>query len=423
MNKTLFVVIITILAVHINAQTIEECQRLAVENYPLIRQYSLLDKTSELTLSKIKRGWLPQVNFSAQASYQSDVTAFPEAIQTVYQQLGIDMQGLRKDQYRIALDVNQVLYDGGVMKRSKEVAKAEYDVEKSTEDVSLYAIKQRVNELYFSILLTEEQIILEEDLSETLLTNERKLESMVRNGTASQSDLDNIRVERLTTMQRLNADRSALNTLYSIISVLCGSDIKQLDKSSLSTMINNDGLRPELKAIDAQLRLLETKRKLVGTEITPRISLFATGFYGYPGYNLFEDMMSRKWSLNGIVGARLTWNIGALYNRKLELNLIDLQKQKAENNRAIFMFNNDIEQTRHNESIERYKAMISSDDEIIELRSSIRKATESKLDNGVIDITDLLREISNETAARQQRATHQILMFKEIYDLKLTKGE
>ena len=176
-------------------------------------------------------------------------------------------------------------------------------------------------------------------------------------------------------------------------------------------------------AIDAQLRLADAQEKALDAALMPKLGVFAQGYYGYPGYNMFEDMMSHKWSLNGIIGARLTWNIGALYTRKNDKAKIQLQRETVENIRDVFLFNNNLEQIQQNENIVRYKKLMADDDEIISLRSSIRKAAESKLSHGIIDVNDLVKEINNENAARVQQTVHEIEMLKEIYDLKYTTNQ
>jgi len=154
----------------------------------------------------------------------------------------------------------------------------------------------------------------------------------------------------------------------------------------------------------------------------PRLNVFATGFYGYPGYNMFEDMMSHRWSLNGMIGARLSWNVGALYTRKNDKARIQLQRDMAENSRDVFLFNNTLEQMQQNENIERYRSQMKDDEEIIGLRAAVRKAAESKLEHGIIDVNDLVKEINAENNARVQQSMHEIEMLKEMYDLKFTTG-
>ena len=156
--------------------------------------------------------------------------------------------------------------------------------------------------------------------------------------------------------------------------------------------------------------------------LKPKLSVFASGFYGYPGYNMFEDMMNHRWSLNGMIGARLSWNIGALYTRKNDKAKIQLQRRMTETNRDVFLFNNRLEQITQNENMERYRKLMATDEEIVTLRASVRKAAESKLAHGIIAVNDLLKEVNNENAARLQQAMHEIEMLKEIYDLKYTMG-
>ena len=182
-------------------------------------------------------------------------------------------------------------------------------------------------------------------------------------------------------------------------------------------------MRPELKAIDAQLRLTDAQEKALNAALMPKLGIFAQGFYGYPGLNMFEDMMRHQWSLNGLIGARLSWNIGALYTRKNDKAKLQLQRETAENNRDVFLFNNRLEQIQQNEDIERYRKLMTADNEIIALRSAVRKAAESKLSHGIIDVNDLVREINAENAARVQQSVHEIEMLKETYNLKYTTNQ
>ena len=175
-----------------------------------------------------------------------------------------------------------------------------------------------------------------------------------------------------------------------------------------------------MKAIDAQLKLADAQEKALDAALMLKLGVFAQGYYGYPGYNMFEDMMSRRFSWNGMVGARLTWNIGALYTRKNDKAKLNVQRSMFNVQRETFLFNNNLEQIQQNENIERYRKLMADDEEIISLRSSIRKAAESKLSHGIIDVNDLVKEITNENAAKVQQRVHEVEMLKEIYDLRYT---
>ena len=403
-------------------QTLEECQQAAERNYPLIQQYGLIEKTTELTVANIQKGWLPQVSASAQATLQSDVTAWPDQMKTMMTGMGIDMEGLRKDQYRVGIDIQQTVFDGGAIRSQKEIARQQGEVQRAQNEVTMYNVRKRVNEMYFALLLIDEQIQLNKDLQELLGQNEKKLTSMVKNGTAAESDYQNVKAERLNVAQQATSLQAQRNALVRMLSAFCGIEVKQVTKPVLSVAVTQQqtGQRPELKAIDAQLKLAGAQEKGLDAALMPKLGVFAQGFYGYPGYNMFEDMMSRKFSWNGMIGARLTWNIGALYTRKNDKAKLDAQRSMFNVQRDVFLFNNNLEQIQENENIERYGKLMADDEEIISLRSSIRKAAESKLSHGIIDVNDLVKEINNENAARVQQSVHEIEMLKEIYNLKYT---
>lgn len=407
------------------AQTLEECQLAAERNYPLIRQYDLIGKTTDLTVANIEKGWLPQVSASAQATYQSDVTSWPDQMKRMLSQMGAEVNGLRKDQYRIGVDINQPIFDGGVIKGQKEIAKRQGEVQAAQNDVSLYSVRQRVNEMYFSLLLLDEQMKLNQDLQELLASSEKKLSSMFKRGTASESDYNSVKAERLGVVQQLTNLQSQKQSLLLMLSTFCGMEVNDVVKPNLSSveMAQQTIQRPELRLIDSQLRLADAQEKILDAQLLPKFNVFASGFYGYPGYNMFEDMMSRSWSLNGMVGARLTWNIGSLYTRKNDKAKIQLQRELAESNREVFLFNTRLEQLQQNENIERYRKLMNEDNEIINLRSQVRKAAESKLAHGIIDVNDLVREINNENAAKVQLSTHEVQMLKHVYDLKYCINE
>ena len=408
------------------AQTLEECQLAAERNYPLIQQYGLIEKTTALTVANIQKGWLPQVSASAQATLQSDVTAFPDQMQQMYQTMGIDMQGLRKDQYRVGIDVQQTVFDGGLIRSQKEIARQQGNVQTAQNEVNLYNVRKRVNEMYFGLLLIDEQIQLNKDLQDLLAQNEKKLSSMVKNGTAAESDYQNVKAERLNVEQQMTGLLAQRQALVRMLSAFCGIEVKAPSKpNSQFSIVNSqlEGQRPELRAIDAQLRLADAQEKALDAALMPKLGVFAQGYYGYPGYNMFEDMLQHRFSWNGMVGARLTWNIGALYTRKNDKMKLNVQRSMFNVQRETFLFNNNLEQIQQNENIERYKKLMADDEEIILLRSSIRKAAESKLSHGIIDVNDLLKEITNENAAKLQQRVHEIEMLKEIYDLKYTTNQ
>ena len=423
MRTKFIVAILLILASTTTAQTLEECQKAAEKNYPLIKQYGLIAQTTELTVSNIQKEWLPKIAVSAQATYQSNVVAWPERIQSIYQQMGLTMKGLKKDQYKMAIDLQQTLYDGGTIASKQAIARQEAKVQEAENQTKLYQVHHRVNEMYFALLLLNEQIKLNDNVKSLLLANENKLAAMVKSGTAATSDLDNVRAERLSAEQQYTSLKAEQQMLQHILTTFCGIKVENVQKPmpiSTDTLTNN---RPELQLFNSKLKLSEAQEKALNTRLHPTLALFAQGYYGYPGMNMFNDMIDHKWRLNGIVGVKLSWNVGALYTRKNDKARLRLQRELIENERKVFLFNNSMEQIRQNSNINRFKTMMQTDKEIIALRTNVRKAAESKLLHGIIDVNSLLREINNENAAKVQWAIHEIDMLKEMYNLKYTNNQ
>lgn len=423
MKKKIISFTLIMMATAIQAQTLEECQLAAERNYPMIKQYDLISQTTQLTVKNIQKGWLPQIAIAAQATYQSDVTSWPESMKGTFQQLGVNMKGLSKDQYKIGIDLQQTIYDGGTINSLRSIARQEEKVQKAQVETNLYQVRKRVNEMYFSLLLLNEQIKLNDDVKALLLSSEKKLASMLKGGTVATSDFENIKAERLSVEQQNESLKSQQQMLQHLLSTFCGIKVSNIQKPAPFETTISTNKRPEMLLFDNQLQLSSIKEKALNSQVRPKLGIFAQGFYGYPGLNMFEDMINRKWSLNGMVGVKLSWNVGALYSLKNDKAQLRQQREMTENAREIFLFNNQLEEIQQNENIKRYHTMKQTDDEIIMLRTNIRKAAESKLSHGIIDINNLLREINNENAAKIQQTIHDIEMLKEMYNLKYTNNE
>ncbi len=418
--RTLIIFLALPMAMMSQTLTLDECQRLAQENYPLIKRYSLIEQTTSYTLQNISKGWLPQLSASAQATLQSDVMSFPNSFKNIMAQTGQELKGLSKSQYRVGIDLNQMVYDGGSISNQRKVAQLQGDVQKAQNEVDLYAIRQRVNDIFFSILLTDERLKVNEDLQTLLEANLSKLNSMLRNGLAMESDVSSMKAEHLKAKQQYTELISTRQSLCHMLSAFIGEEVTNVSKPLSQPLIPSGNNRPELRLLESQLDLAHAQEKLLDTSLMPKLSVFAQGFYGYPGYNTFEDMFSRKWSLNGMVGARLTWNISQFYTNKGDKAKLQLQRQQTENARETFLFNNKLKQMQQNEAIEKYRQLMKDDESIVVLRKEVRQAAESKLAHGIIDTNALLQEINRENQAKIELATHEVEMLQQIENLKLT---
>ena len=417
---TFFILMLLPILVQAQAVTLDECQQLAQENYPLIKQYDLIRQTTDYTVNNISKGWLPQISAMAQATYQNDVMTLPAPLRTMLGQQGFDVKGLRKDQYRIGIDLNQTVYDGGLISGQKNVARLEGEVQTAQTTTDLYIIRQRVNDIYFGILLLDEKIQLNKDLQTLLQSNLDKLNSMLSNGIAMQSDVNVVRAEKLKAEQQETELASSRKSLMDMLAVFIGKDITELAMPQDIIVPTQSNNRPELHLFDTQIELANAQESLLNARLLPKLSVFAQGYYGYPGYDQFDAMFNRDWKLNGMIGVRLSWNIGALYTRKNDRSKLNTRRSLVESARETFLFNNHLLEIQQTDGIAKYRQMITDDHEIVALRSDVRQSAESRLEHGIIDTNNLLQEITRENQSRIDLSTHTILMLKESYDLKYT---
>lgn len=416
----LFILMLLVLPAQGQTVTLDECQQLAEENYPLIKQYDLIRQTTDYTVSNISKGWLPQISAMAQATYQSDVMTLPDVLQRMLGQQGLQAKGIRKDQYRVGVDINQTVYDGSLISGQKDVARLEGEVQSAQTATDLYAVRKRINDLYFGILLLDEKIQLNKDLQTLLQSNLNKLNSMLAHGVAMKSDVNTVKAEKLKAEQQATELASSRKSMTDMLSVFIGREVANLGMPQDVVVNTHENKRPELHLFDSQIKLADAQEKLLNARLLPRLSVFAQGYYGYPGYNQFEAMFNRTWKLNGIVGVRLSWNIGALYTRKNDRAKLSTRRGLVESARETFLFNNRLLEIQQSDGIAKYRQLIVDDKEIVSLRSDVRRAAESKLEHGIIDTNNLLQEITRENQSRIDLSTHTILMLKENYDLKYT---
>ncbi len=422
-KKLLLLSVLAVLFPAVRAQSLEECRQAAEHNYPIIRQYDLIARTTELTVRNIQKAWFPQISVTAQGSYQNKVTAWPENLQGLFAQMGLQLQGLSRDQYKVGIDVRQTLFDGGAIGSRREIARGEGAVQAAQTEVDLYKIGQRVHEMYFGLLLLDEQLRLNADANALLRSNEQQLAAMLKSGTASAGDFENVKAERLSAEQQQTELLSQRQTLQRLLSLFCGIPVDSIRRPPVPNLPSGENKRPELRLFDRRLQLTDAQEKALDAQLLPQLGFFAQGYYGNPGLNLFEDMMKRRWSWNGIAGLKLTWNLSALYTHRNEKSKLRVQRELIENARQQFLFNNRLDETQQSENVRRFRAIAQRDGEIIALRTAVRKAAESKLAHGIIDVNGLLREINKENAAKTQQAIHEIDMLKAMYDQKFSHNE
>ena len=409
--------------IRLSAQvTLEECVTLAQDNYPLIQKYDLLKQTKEVNLSDINKSWLPQINVYGQGTVQNETPSFPESLAGIISQTGATISGLNEWQYKVGADISQNIWDGGTSKTKRKIEHAEDAERQAAMDVQLYAIRERVEDLYFGILLMDEQIEQTRNMQALLQSNLDKLRSMQKNGTAMQSDVDMVEAQYLSTNQQLIQAESASRSYRKVLELFTGKSLagQELLKPDASIPQDLKPDRPELRQFEAQLLANEAKNASITASTMPKIGLFAQAYYGYPGFDYFESMMNRDPSFNILAGVKVSWNIGAFYHKKNDKRKLRLASDNIIVERDIFLFNTNLKTRSQLDRIDELKAVMKENDRIVQLRENVRKAAESQLDNGIIDATALLSKLTDEKQARLNASYHEIQLLQNIYQLKYT---
>lgn len=400
--------------------TLEQCVETARENYPLIRKYDILNQSVRIDLSDINRSWLPQIGVYAQGTVQNVVPSFPDALSRILEQIGQKMSGLGKVQYKVGVDLNQTVWDGGCSKANRAIAESENASRKAALDAELYAVRERVENLFFGILLIEEQTKQTEQTKKLLESNLAKLRAMKTNGTAMQSDVDVVEAQMLTVGQQIIQAQSLAQSYRRLLGLYMGKDMAgeklTKPKAEMPVVLTSD--RPEMKLFDARIKTNDARLGSVKASLMPRIGFFAQAYYGYPGFDYFKSMMNRNMSFNVVAGLKISWNIGSFYTKGNSERKLRLANDDVAADRDLFLFNTDLQRESQTAQISELRNIMKEDSRIVALRENVRNAAESQLNNGVIDTTALLSRITDENMARIASSYHEIQLIQSIYQLK-----
>lgn len=396
--------------------TLEECYEKARENYPLIKQYGLIEKSKEYTLSNANKAFLPQLNVSVIGGV---IEGLPAAV--VPGMEASSSSATRFDLVGLA-QLSQSIWDGGATKAKKEIAVVNSEIDKAELEVSLYSIKEQVNNLYFGIILLNEQLMQLDLTKNNLQEHLERTQISVENGTAYHSDVDEISVEILNNDQQMTDLKHNRGAYMHALSAMIGQPISEqeklvrplVDEDYASLPIN----RPELNKYNNQEGLLVAQSKKDRATLYPTVGVTAIGFLVTPGINLgptnFNSIL--------VAGLNLSWNLGGLYQNGNNKNLTEINTQKIRLQRETFMYNTNLQLTQSEKEIEKYQTFIQQDRELLELKSSIKKSYEVKYENGVSTMSDLLDRINDENLAKQNLIMHEIQYLMSAYDIKNTSG-
>ncbi|WP_312820626.1 TolC family protein [Kaistella carnis] len=396
----------------VNAQTLtlEECYDLAKQNYPLIKRHDLIAKTKEYNLQNAAKGWLPQIQIVGQATYQNDVIQFP------IQLPNMTIEPLSKDQYKVYADVQQNIYDGGMIAHQKKMAIINSEIELQKTEVETDQLEMRINQIYFGILQTDEQLQQTELTKSDLSSGLKKAEAQLENGVIFRSNVDVLKAQIVNLEQKQLELQSTKKSFLQMLSLFINKNIDEntnLEKPE-KNLIQDENRRAELKLFDLQKLGLERQKANINSKNLPKLGAFFQGGYGKPGFN----MLKNEFDLFYIGGLRLNIPISGFYTRKNDLALVETQQQEIEVQKENFLFNLQFQTIQNNSDLDKIQQLINKDNEIIELRESIKKASLAQLENGVITTNDYLREVNELDRAKNQKIIHEIQYLLTQYNLK-----
>ncbi|MGE6218980.1 TolC family protein [Nubsella zeaxanthinifaciens] len=401
----------------LDSVSLEQCYVWARENYPDIAKLELMDRAEGYELSNLGKRFLPQLAISGQASYQSQTVDFQYAVGRLP---GISLPSVAKDQYRIQGEVSQLIYDGGDLGQQKALARANVALQKQRTEISLYAVRQRLNSIYFSILLMDEQAKRNVLHAENIKVQIRKMEASVKNGTALRSSLDELRAELLHIQQQDVEYQTSRQAYMHILSLFIGKQLSEGTKFSRPrTPADDRGIdRPELRAFELQRSVYKIQRRQLEVAYLPQISAFFQAAYGRPTLNIIENRFG-PWYITGL---RVSWSLGSLYLLSNKRKLFDLNEATVETDSRTFLLNTKLELAQQDAQVAKYVKLIAEDEKLIGLRTSIRTAAEAQLENGVITTSEYVQKVNAENLAWQSRIFHQLQLLQARYHQKFISG-
>jgi outer membrane protein TolC len=394
--------------------SIDSCYRYAKNNYPLIRQQELIEKTKQYSIDNATKGYLPQLAINGQATYQSDVTQIPISLPNM------TVPTLSKDQYKIYGEINQPLTDVTVINQQKQLIRDNAVVEGEKLEVELYKLKDRINQLFFGILLIDAQIHQTELLKKDIQSGIDKTSAALANGTALKSNVNMLKAELLKAGQRMTELQTNRKGYSDMLGLLINKPLTEQIVLETPVSKNNTQTinRPELRLFDAQKKIFSVQDKLITARNIPRLNLFLQSGFGKPALNMLNPDLDFYY----IGGLRLSWNLSNLYTFKKDKKTLLINQDLVEIQRQTFLFNTQLSLAQQQAEQNKLMELIKADDEIIALRSSIKSTANTQLENGTITVIDYVAYVNAEDQAKQNQLLHQIQLLMTQYATQTLSG-
>lgn len=414
--KRFIIILIVLVTVPILGQqtiTLQECYELAAVNYPLAKQSQLLEAQNQLDKEVISNAKLPTLRFDAQATYQSDVIEIPIPNSTI--------APLNKDQYRTTLSVNQLIYNGGATDASLKIKSAQFKTKQQQVEVSLYQLKQKINQLYFSILLSQETTLLLEAKQKQLQEKLKEVTSGIKYGVLLPTSGKILEAELLILGQQFWEVESNKTSLIETLSNIIGQSMDALTtfQNPLVEIQSKSSLkRPELELFELKKEEIESNDALISKQNSPKLLGFATGGYGNPGLNMLDNAFQPFYT----VGVKLNWTVFDWNSNKKQRESLSINKDIIDTEAETFKLNTNTELNKQQKEIEKIEAFITSDVEIINLRKEVLKSADSQLRNGTITSSGYITALTNLYEDENTMVKHKIKLQLAKANYNIIKG-
>ncbi len=393
--------------------TLSECYALVTKNYPIAKQISLLQQKSTYEIEVLNNGKLPKIDLNAQATYQSEVIGFPAAIPGV--------MPLKKDQYRTTLDVNQLIYNGGMIAVTTKLKEAQTKTQQQQIEVSLYQLKSRINHYYFSILLLQEKKALLLSKNELLLSKVKEVQSGVKFGAILPASELILEAEILKIKQQLTEIHFEKIKMFDNLSELTFTKI-HWETTIIQPQFNatsTTAVRPEITFFELQNQQLEYSKIALAQSVLPKINAFGQAGYGNPGLNMLDNSFQPFF----VVGVKANWNVLDWGKNKTDQKVLDISKEIISSEKETFELNNKIQMQEIENEIKKTEQLLQTDTDVIRVREKIATSSNAQMKNGVITTSEYLVEITNLFEAKNVLKTHEIQLAAAKSNLEIIKGK
>lgn len=396
-----------------NSISLDSCIAWSKKNYPLIKQNEVTLQQTEQNEKAIRENWLPKLSFMGQATYNTEVVQFNFP--------GMDIK-FPHDAYLTSLSLEQTIIDGGLTKTQHNVEKLSSELTIQQNEVELYKLVERVNQLYVNVLLGRENLHILELYKEDLSNRAKNMKAGVDNGLVLPSSLDELEAEILKTDQNIIESKFQLEGLYKTMTLYIG---KPVDENTVlaETPIGGQAARieiqrPEMKIFDLQTKLLDARFKQINVNAIPKVTVGAAGNYGRPGPNFINQDLRFFGSAN----LTIRWNISSLYGLKREKTKVELNKSLIDIQKEAFLFNIESSLNTQTAQLSALAQMIEKDDIIIEKRHNVTSTATAQMENGKITVVNYLSQLNAELQAKLNKKVHEVKRMNAISTINATSG-